>query len=151
MLKLSRRNWNNVLIFVVLLLMFSLYDWTGKSGDPMSGSLLAESDTLLSISVGEYRLVQQNTQWQLLPHAHPSVTASEMFHAWQYTSLPLLQSGQAPQQAPVAQAMVQLVGEVMPQIWLLYPEPPHYVLQQAGELQFYLLTSQQARLLFLLE
>lgn len=151
MLKLSRRNWNNVLIFVVLLMMFSLYDWSGKSTTASSGSLLEAPETLMSITVGDYRLLRQHEQWQLLPQPHPKVSATELLHAWQYTQLPLVQAGQRLQQAPVAQAMIQLLDEPMPQLWLLYPDPPHFVLQQAGMAQFYLLTEQQARLLFLLE
>lgn len=151
MLKLSRRNWNNVLIFVVLLLMFSLYDWRGTGQAPITASLLPEQSQLLSIAVGEVRLVQAAGQWQLQPRYDGSVSAQQMLNAWLYTPLQPAVGATKPTLAPVAQASVQLAGEFAPQIWLLYPAAPDYLLQQVGQPQLYLLPAAQARLLFLID
>ncbi|OZB35325.1 MAG: hypothetical protein B7X50_14265 [Alishewanella sp. 34-51-39] len=151
MLKLSRRNWNNVLIFVVLLLMFSLYDWRGTGQAPTTSSLLPEQSQLLSIAVGEVRLVQAAGQWQLQPRNNGSVSAQQMLNAWLYTPLQPAVGATKPTEAPVAQASVQLAGEFAPTIWLLYPAQQDYLLQQVGQPQLYLLPAAQARLLFLID
>ncbi|MDD4864761.1 MAG: hypothetical protein PHE38_12215 [Alishewanella agri] len=151
MLKLSRRNWNNVLIFIVLLLMFSLYDWRGTSQAPTTSSLLPEQSQLLSIAVGEVRLVQAAGQWQLQPRSNSSISAQQMLNAWLYTPLQPAVGAAKPTEAPVAQASVQLAGEFAPLIWLLYPYQHDYLLQQVGQPQLYLLPAVQARLLFLID
>lgn len=162
MLKLSRRNWNNVLIFVVLILMFSLYDWSGSKTTAVTEpiQLVPEHAQLLSVSVANQRLVKAAGQWQLQPVGHTSVNAQQMASAWQYSILQpvVLQAQQS--WVPVAQASVQLVGELTPQILLLYPAPAEpssaatqqqYLLQQVGQPQLYQLSAAQARLLFLVE
>lgn len=160
MLKLSRRNWNNVLIFVVLIIMFSLYDWSG--GKTVTGvtQLVPEQAQLLSVSVNNQRLVNAAGQWQLQPAGQSSVNAQQMASAWQYSILQPVSLQTQQSWVPVAQASVQLVGELMPQIWLLYPAPlepssatsqPQYLLQQVGQPQLYQLSAAQARLLFLVE
>lgn len=151
MFKLSRRNWNNVLIFVVLFMMYSLYDWRGASSTPVLTHLLPEQSQLLSIAVGDVRLVQAAGQWQLQPRYSGRVSAQQMANAWYYTPLQPTIGVANPQQAPVAQASVQLAGEFAPQIWLLYPAQQDYLLQQVGQPQLYLLPAQQARLLFLID
>lgn len=150
MLKLSRRNWNNVLIFVVLLLMFSLYDWRGAGRELVTTSLLPEQSQLLSIAVGDIRLVQAAGQWQFQPRYTGGASAQQMLNAWLYTPLQPAVGAAKPTQAPVAQASVQLAGEFAPTIWLLYPAQQDYLLQQVGQPQLYLLPAQQARLLFLI-
>lgn len=161
MLKLTRRNWNNVLIFVVLILMFSLYDWSGSKTASMSEptQLIPEHAQLLSVSIAEQRLVKAAGQWQLQPGGRAGVNAQQMASAWQYSILLPLPEQVQQNWVPVAQASVQLVGELTPQIWLLYPAPvapegassQHYLLQQVGQSQLYQLSAAQARLLFLLE
>lgn len=153
MLKLSRRNWNNVLIFVVLILMYSLYDWSGTKTAVTAGArhLLPEQAQLLSVSIGQIRLVQAAGSWQLQPMGRAGVNAQQMAQAWQYTLLQPVVVTAGQHWVPVAQASVQLVGELAPQVWLLYPFQQGYILQQVGQSQFYQLTAAQARLLFLLE
>ncbi|GHG76844.1 hypothetical protein GCM10010919_32010 [Alishewanella longhuensis] len=162
MLKLSRRNWNNVLIFLVLILMYSLYDWSGSNTASVAEptQLVPEQAQLLSVSVGNQRLVQAAGQWQLQPVGRAGVNAQQMASAWQYSILQPVSLQAQQSWVPVAQASVQLVGELTPQIWLLYPEPAEqnasvtqqkYLLQQVGQSQLYQLSAAQARLLFLVE
>ena len=153
MLKLSRRNWNNVLIFVVLLLMFSLYDWSGNTyfGRAERISLIPASTQLLSVSIGSKRLVQAAGQWQWQPNQPSKVSAIEMANAWQNTQLLAADETAGANWVPIAQASVQLVGQFEPQIWLLYQQSSSYLVQQVGRTQLYLLTPAQARSLFSLE
>lgn len=163
MLKLSRRNWNNVLIFLVLILMYSLYDWSGDkaSGNTAAIQLVPEQTQLLSVSIDNMRLVKAAGHWQIQPMGRAGVEAKQLASSWQYTILQPVPLTVGKDWVPVAQAGVQLVGELTPQIWLLYPDqteplpqdrqPQAYLLQQVGQSQLYQLSAAQARLLFLLE
>ncbi|GGW69806.1 hypothetical protein [Alishewanella tabrizica] len=163
MLKLSRRNWNNILIFLVLVLMYSLYDWSGTttSGTQSRMQLVPEDAQLLSVSIDNLRLVQIAGQWRIQPVSRAGVEPQQLANSWQYTILQPVAEIAGKNWVPVAQASVQLVGEFTPQIWLLYPEPnyvsavassqPGFLLQQVGQPQLYQLSAAQARLLFLLE
>lgn len=153
MLKLSRRHWNNILIFVVLLLMYSLYDWSAdkRASSAMVVQLIPEQASLLSVAVADRRLVNVAGQWRLQPAGPGTVAAEQMAHAWRYTLLQPLPGAVAQGLTPVAQASVQVAGEFTPHIWLLYPYQQAYAVQKVGQPQLYLLSVAQARLLFLLE
>lgn len=156
MLKLSRRNWNNVLIFAVLALMFALYGIPQRLAEynaPLSVQRLIPADAqLLMIALGNQRLVQAGSQWRLQPAA-PGVDPLKLAVAWQHSLLTPVEVTDNSSRIPVAQASVQLAGQTAPLIWLLYPgqEVDQYLLQQAGQRQFYQLSAQQATQLFLLD
>lgn len=164
MLKLSRRNWNNVLIFAVLILMFVLYGIPQRLQQKMTAEhrLIPADAELLMVGFANQRLVKAGPQWQLQP-ATSNVDAAQLALAWQHSQLIPVDTVPVQSRVPVAQASVQLVGESIPIIWLLYPgnEPVNnpaqtpdakqYLLQQAGQKQFYQLSREQARQLFLLE
>ncbi|KKO46238.1 hypothetical protein WG68_05545 [Arsukibacterium ikkense] len=160
MLKLSRRNWNNVLIFAVLILMFVLYGIPQRLQQKMAPEhrLIPADSQLLMVGFASARLVKAGPQWQLQPATH-NVDAAQLALAWQYSQLIPADAVPMQSRVPVAQASVQLVGETSPIIWLLYPgdDPANaaaqarYLLQQAGQSQFYQLSKQQAAQLFMLE
>lgn len=150
--KLSRRTWNNILIFVVLLMMFSLYDWSGQQQEQAEPiALIAQPADLLSVSVATSRLVKTATGWQLQGDHVTSVQAQQMASAWQYSILQPVPDIAGQNWQPLAQASVQFNSVLEPQIWLLYHQGSTYLLQQAGQSQLYHLSAVQARLLFLLE
>lgn len=154
MIKLSRRNWNNVLIFVVLLLMFVLYGIPQRLNEPdiPAEQRLIPADTqLLMVSFGQQRLIQAGSQWQLQPPVPVRRNAEQLALAWQHTLLTPVEAPVTQSKVPVAQASVQVVGHTEPLIWLLYPDAGDYLLQKAGEPQFYQLSAAQAAQLFLLE
>ena len=156
MLKLSRRNWNNVLIFAVLVLMFVLYGIPQRLQQLSADEhrLVPEDSQLLMVALGELRLIQAGSVWRLQPAADKAVDAAKLAMAWQHTILtPVDVEHDSKSHVPVAQASVQLAGQTAPLIWLLYPsaEPGQYLLQQAGQSQFYLLTAAQAAQLFLID
>ncbi|WP_097112526.1 hypothetical protein [Arsukibacterium tuosuense] len=165
MLKLSRRNWNNVLIFAVLILMFVLYGIPQRLQQKMAAEhrLVPADAELLMVGFASQRLVKAGPQWQLQPAGNSQVDAEQVALAWQYSQLIPVDTVPMQSRVPVAQASVQLVGKSTPIIWLLYPgaEPANnpeqgpdtsqYLLQQAGQKQFYQLSREQARQLFLLE
>ncbi|WNO59938.1 hypothetical protein [Rheinheimera sp. MMS21-TC3] len=158
MIKLSQRNWNNVLIFVVLILMFFLYGIPQRllQSDPIRYRLIPEHSQLLMVSFGQQRLTQAGTQWRLQPQAVANngearlVDAEKLALAWQYTELSEVKTASLQSKVPVAQASVQVVGQFEPMIWLLYPTDTGYLVQQAGKTNLFQLTSEQAAQLFLL-
>jgi hypothetical protein len=156
MLKLSRRNWNNVLIFAVLILMFVLYGIPQRLQQKMATEhrLIPADAQLLMIGFASKRLVKAGAQWQIQP-ATANVDPAQLALAWQHSQLIAVEAMPMQSKVPVAQASVQLVGEASPVIWLLYPDlesgDNQYLLQQAGYNQFYQLSRQQAEQLFMLD
>lgn len=157
MIKLSQRNWNNVLIFVVLTLMFFLYGIPQRllQSTPSSYRLIPEDSQLLMVSFGQQRLTQAGTQWRLQPQMvtngdDRAVDAEQLALAWQYTELLEAKTSSLQGKAPIAQASVQVVGQFEPMIWLLYPTDTGYLVQQAGKTSLFQLTNEQATQLFLL-
>lgn len=150
--KLSRRTWNNILIFIVLLMMFTLYDWSGQQQDSAEPiALIADPTDLLGVSVAQSRLVKTDTGWQLQSDKALTVSAQQMASAWQYSILQPVPDTVGQRWQPLTQASIQFNSVLEPQIWLLYHENSAYLLQQAGQGQLYHLSAVQARLLFLLE
>lgn len=154
MLKLSRRNWNNVLIFAVLILMFVLYGIPQRLAERTEREhrLIPADTELLMVAFGEQRLIKAGPQWQLQPASALPVDAAKLALAWQHSLLTPVDVASDTSRVPVAQASVQLVGQTAPLIWLLYPaEDSQFLLQQAGQGQFYQLSAAQAAQLFLLD
>ena len=157
MLKLSRRNWNNVLIFAVLILMFVLYGIPQRLQQHMTTEhrLIPADAQLLMVGFANQRLVKAGPQWQLQPQSSSQPDAGQLALAWQHSQLTPVETLPMQSRVPVAQASVQLVGESSPVIWLLYPDTEsnagQYLLQQAGSSQFYQLSAAQAKQLFLLK
>lgn len=150
--KLSRRSWNNVLIFVVLILMFVLYDIPQRlteSRHQVEARLVPENSELLMVAFTRQRLVKAGTQWQLQPVSLlNSIDANQLALAWQHTRLVEIEAN-VQSRVPVAQASLQLAGSREPLLWLLYPhESGFYLLQQTGAAGFYRLDASQAALLF---
>jgi hypothetical protein len=155
--KLSRRNWNNVLIFAVLLLMFVLYgipQRLAQLNTPEYRLVPADSE-LLMVAFANTRLIKAGPYWQLQPHNVKQIDAAKLALAWQHSVLTPAEVATDKSRVPISQASVQLVGQTAPLIWLLYPGADqaqgHYLLQQAGHPQFYQLSAAQAAQLFLID
>lgn len=157
MLKLSRRNWNNVLIFAVLILMFALYGIPQRLAQLNTSEhrLLPADSELLMVAFANQRLIKAGPQWQLQPQDGKAVDAAQLAVAWQHSLLTPIEVAADKSRVPVAQASVQLVGQTAPLIWLLYPASDagagQFLLQQAGQQQFYQLSAAQAAQLFLID
>lgn len=153
MIKLSRRNWNNVLIFAVLILMFALYGIPQRLQqlNTPEHRLIPLDTELLMVAFAKQRLIKAGPQWQLQPALPQAVDATRLALAWQHSLLTPVSVTPDKSRVPVAQASVQLVGQNAPLIWLLYPaSDSQFLLQQAGQSQFYQLSAAQAAQLFLI-
>ena len=154
MIKLSRRNWNNVLIFAVLILMFALYGIPQRLAqlNTPEHRLIPLDTELLMVAFANQRLIKAGPQWQLQPHGNKPVDAAQLALAWQHSLLTPVEVAADKSRVPLAQASVQLVGQTAPLIWLLYPAADsQFLLQQAGRQQFYQLSAAQAAQLFLID
>mgnify|MGYP006210954385 CR=1 FL=1 len=157
MVKLSRRNWNNVLIFAVLILMFVLYGIPQRLSQLSAPAprLIPADTELLMVAFANARLIKAGPQWQLQPAQAIPVDAAQLALAWQHSLLTPAEVTADSSRVPLAQASVQLVGHSAPLIWLLYPADGsadgQYLLQQAGQPQFYQLSAAQAAQLFLVD
>lgn len=157
MIKLSRRNWNNVLIFAVLVLMFALYGIPQRLSqlNTPEHRLLPADTELLMVAFANSRLIKAGPVWQLQPPPGKPVDAAQLAVAWQHSVLTPADTKPDKSRVPVAQASVQLVGQTAPLIWLLYPATDtgngQFLLQQAGQSQFYQLSAAQAAQLFLID
>ena len=157
MIKLSRRNWNNVLIFAVLILMFALYGIPQRLAqlNTPEHRLIPRDTELLMVAFANQRLIKAGPQWQLQPALRQPVDAAQLALAWQHSLLTPVDVAPDKSRVPVAQASVQLVGQAAPLIWLLYPASDssdgQFLLQQAGQSQFYQLSAAQAAQLFLID
>lgn len=157
MLKLSRRNWNNVLIFAVLVLMYVLYGIPQRltQFNAPEHRLIPANNELLMVAFANRRLIKAGPQWQLQPAGGHTADAAKLAVAWQHSLLIPVDVATDKSRVPVAQASVQLVGQTAPLIWLLYPASDasdgQYLLQQAGQQQFYQLSAAQAAQLFLID
>ena len=156
MVKLSRRNWNNVLIFAVLILMFVLYGIPQRLSQLSAPAprLIPADTELLMVAFANTRLIKAGPQWQLQPALPQKVDATRLALAWQHSLLTPVSVVADKSRVPVAQASVQLVGQNTPLIWLVYPASDshdgQFLLQQAGQSQFYQLSAAEAAQLFLI-
>lgn len=150
MMKLSKRGWNNVLIFAVLILMFFLYDIPGQlqKQEPPLYSFVAENTELLSVEFDHFRLVKTAGQWQFQPAITVSSDAAQLAMAWQHTKLQPFEPEQQISLTPVSQAVVLSAGQHEPVQWLLFSYQQSFMVQQVGQPLFFLISSQQAQLLF---
>jgi hypothetical protein len=152
--KLTRRQWNNILIFAVLILMFALYGIPQRLAQLKQSEqrLIPADSQLLSVAFSQNRLVQHSGRWHLQPAA--GFTAAQIEQqalAWQHSILTPSAIVPSKDWVPIAQASVQLVGELSPLIWLLYPYEGGYLLQQVGHKALFAISPLQAQTLFLTE
>ena len=109
----------------------------------------------LMVAFANTRLIKAGPVWQLQPRLSKPVDATQLAVAWQHSLLTTAEVEPDKSRVPVAQASVQLVGQTAPLIWLLYPaadtDGGQFLLQQAGQSQFYQLTAAQAAQLFLID
>jgi len=152
---LSKRDWNNVIIFAVLglMLIFYLIPAQLEKNRQQPIQVLPSDALLLQIDYGQTRLVQAGAgQWQFQPAQPQWPAATTVLAAWQQLQLTALpQSPQLPTQ-PLARAAVLLHAQPQPQQWWLYAiqtaGETAFFLQRQGQPAIYAVTAEQVPLLF---
>lgn len=148
--KLSRRAWNNVLIFAVLLLMFLLYGTPQRLADlkHRNTSLLGEQQ-LLSIEFASVRISRSPQGWQLAP-ARPDLQplVDRTLAIWQQQLLADGERSVSPLPEPLTQAQLVLAGQGEPIIWVLSLSDQQFYLSPSHRRLYYPISAAEAELLF---
>ncbi len=148
--KLSRRNWNNVLIFAVLILMFLLYGTPQRLADRQHRSthLLGEQQ-LLSIEFAGARISRSPQGWQLSPPQPELQPLVERTLAiWQQQQLNDGERSVQPLPEPLTQAQLVLAGQGEPVIWVLSLAEQQFYLSPSHRRLYYPIRAAEAELLF---
>ena len=151
--QLSRRAWNNVLIFAVLILMFLLYGMPQRLADlPHRSTSLLDEASLLSIEYPLVRLSRSPQGWRLSPQA-PDLQplAEQTIAVWQQQQLHDGQRSIAPTPEPLTQAMLMLAGQPEPVIWVLSLSDDQFWLSPSHRTMYYPVSAQNAEQLFPME
>lgn len=151
--QLSRRAWNNVLIFAVLILMFLLYGTPQRLADlPHRSMSLLNEQTLLSVEYPLVRLSRSPQGWRLSPPA-PELQplAERTMTVWQQQQLHDGQRSVAPTPEPLTQAALMLAGQAEPVIWVLLLADDQFWLSPSHRTMYYPITALDAERLFPME
>lgn len=152
---LSKRDWNNVIIFSVLgmfLLFVFIPEQLMKQTETVAGqtSLVTTDTPLLQLQFGSTSLQQAGTEWRFQPALQgSSLSASELAATWQQMQLPpALTVAQASKlelgSQPLRRVVLLLAGIEAPQHWWLFQQQEQFYLQRQGMPAIYPLTAEQA-------
>ncbi|MCH8539127.1 MAG: hypothetical protein LAT66_15305 [Alkalimonas sp.] len=151
--QLSRRAWNNVLIFAVLILMFLLYGMPQRLADlPHRSTSLLDEHTLLGVEYPLVRLSRSTQGWRLSPSS-PELQplAEQTMSVWQQQQLHDGQRSVAPTPEPLTQATLMLAGQAEPVIWVLLLADEQFWLSPSHRTMYYPISAQDAERLFPME
>lgn len=146
MLRLSRKGWNNVIIFTMLAMILLLHNITGRFTDTESQQrLLLPADALImSLQFDQYKVERIGQSWRTnAPLTEPPKKLAELIFAWR--SAMLQPTVLEPQGMPVV-VVLWLAGESQGRVVQLYPSASQPLLKYAGS-HFVLLTPQVQNLL----
>jgi len=145
---LSRKGWNNVLIFSVLLIIF-VFNFSQKltlSPKVLQRSVIPESVTIVEIKTPDYQISRLGRSWQ----SQPALGLSEqqlnkLVDNWQHLKL----ATQDPVSENVAPYTIQIyiADQDQPIIVQLYQYGEHYLLQTDSDMSLLLEANQLPLLL----
>lgn len=150
---LSRRDWNNVIIFAVLALLLLFYIVPQqlallKQQQQQDTKVVPEGYTLLQLQFAGSNVQQAGTMWHFQPQQQSVNSAAEIASAWQQLELePELNQPEINSQ-PLERVVVLLAGADSAQHWWLFQQQHNYYLQRQGQANFYRLTETQYQQLF---
>lgn len=124
--KLSRRGWNNVLIFCCLAFIL-IFSRVGQDDlDATTHRLLPEHVHVLSWEGATWRIERVGTTWRSLPELNiPTEQLSDLIHAWQAWHLP----PSAPLRGQPQRLTVWVANSDIPVTLNLYQDNGTYALQ----------------------
>ena len=152
LMALSRRDWNNVIIFAVLALMLLFYIVPQqlallKQQQQLSEKVVPAGFPLVQLQFTQTNVQQAGVVWHFQPQQQSANSAAEIASAWQQLELePELNQPEINSQ-PVERVVVLLAGADSAQHWWLFQQHNYY-LQRQGQANFYRLTETQYQQLF---
>ena len=147
-MRLSRKGWNNVLIFSVLFIIF-VFNFSQKltlSPKVHQRSVIPENVTIVEIKTPDYQITRLGRSWQI----KPALSLSEqqlntLVNNWQYLKLKTLD----PVNDKIAPYTIQVytADQDQPIIVQLYQYGDHYLLQTDSDMSLLLEANQLPLLL----
>ncbi|MFN6972484.1 MAG: hypothetical protein ACK4NN_16560 [Rheinheimera sp.] len=146
---LSRRDWNNVIIYSVLAMLMLFYFvpqhlMTQRQQQLASYKLVPDGYVLVQLQFDRTHLQQAGQVWRFQPVVDDQIQPAELAELWQQTELkPWPQQLELSSQ-PLRQVGLLLAGERSLQHWGLYQNGPNYYLKKQGFIEIFQVSAQQA-------
>ena len=131
MLKLTRRGWNNVLIFATLF-MILLFNMSDKimQGDDVKTFSLGEYAQIQAIDFGQVKLQRIGRGWRATPALNNEYNFFSLISTWQQMRGELMPGATLVEPYVVS---VLLAGEDAPRVFQLLPQGEQSLLQYQSE------------------
>ncbi|MCT6699903.1 hypothetical protein [Rheinheimera sp. 4Y26] len=150
---LSRRDWNNIIIFAVLGLMLLFFIVPQqlallKQQQQQTEKVIADGFSLLQLQFAQTNVQQAGTAWHFQPQLPSKNSAAEIASAWQQLQLQAAVKPVTLEAPPLATVVLLLAGADSAQHWWLYQHQQQYYLQRQGQSALYPITEVQYQQLF---
>jgi hypothetical protein len=146
---LSRRDWNNVIIYSVLAMLMLFYFvpqhlMTQRQQHLQSFKLVPEGYLLVQIQFDRTNLQQAGPVWRFQPVVDEKLNPGELAELWQQTELkPWPQQIELSPQ-PIRRVGLLLAGESSVAQWGLYQNGRDFYLKKQGFIEIFQVTAHQA-------
>lgn len=146
---LSRRDWNNVIIYSVLAMLMLFYFvpqhlMTQRQQHLQSFKLVPDGYVLVQIQFDRTNLQQAGQVWRFQPVIDEQIKAAALAELWQQTELkPWPQQLELSPQ-PLRRVGLVLGGESSVQQWGLYQNGPDFFLKKQGFVEIFRVTAELA-------
>jgi len=160
-MRLSRKGWNNVIIFSMLIMIFFLNGLHKKIGSDETQAqlqpLLPVQSFVLTLEFSDQKIERIGTSWRTtalikevpLSWQGSEQQLSELVYLWQNTALMTTATPDAFDiNKPVSAATFELAGEPLPWVYLLYEANGQYYLLEKTSQRLMLLDLSTAKQLF---
>ncbi|KAF7788636.1 hypothetical protein PRUB_a1652 [Pseudoalteromonas rubra] len=156
-MRLSRKAWNNVVIFSMLIMIFFLNGIHQKINPPAeergSMPLFEQQSFVLALGFPGYKIERIGTSWRLSAdaqadwQAQPS-TLEALITQWQESELTVTDNPGLPASAAVSVAQFWLAGSELPLSFQLYHQQQSYYLFARQPQRWFSVSKAQAQQLF---
>ncbi|MEI5640438.1 MULTISPECIES: hypothetical protein [unclassified Pseudoalteromonas] len=158
MVKMSRKAWNNVVIFSMLLMIFflnGLHYKLNPSDEALEvESVLPEQSFVLALAFPGYKIERIGTSWRIeLPQGSDSRYSTEQLQQliakWQQLQVQVIKAPELEDQQALTVARFWLATEELPLSYQLFREGKYYYLFDKRGKRWFELEPAQAQALFL--
>jgi len=146
---LSRRDWNNVIIYSVLAMLMLFYfvpEHLMKQRQQQLASfrLVPDGAVLVQIQFERTMLQQAGQVWRFQPVLDQTINPAAMAELWQQTELKPWPQQIELSSEPVRRVGLVFRGEPSVQQWGLYQNGPDFYLRKQGFVEIFRVTADQA-------
>lgn len=146
---LSRRGWNNVIIYSVLAMLALFYVvpeylLLQRQKDLTSLKLVPDGYVLVQLQFDRTNVQQAGPDWRFQPRVDETLQAAELAELWQQTELKPWPKQVELSARPLRRVGVLLAGDHAVQQWGLYQNGPDFYLRKQGFVEIFRVTSEQA-------